>query len=352
MQSENPLVFEFLKQIQDTSSPERALLPSNEDLEVHTFNHALVAMAFILKNERERAERILNFFADATRRNNDDLTLQNFFYKGEARGFYQHVLLKGENALHTPYPVDRWIGDLAWLLIAYLHYKKVYNSDRYLGITTLLKDLLISFFIEDGNNGGYVQHGWRSNDLKLHEDHGQYEGNIDCYAVFKLCGENDYATMIRNWLERELNGRRDLPLDLYTWRVQAFGPEVGELLEIPESEPGYRKTLEFNRQMVTGFYHGPFEIDNIWVDGVGHMASSYFTAGNVAKGVFYADQLDLLLIDREIGGVKTKALPYAINQKGDYQWVNPSVGALSPVVWYIFAKNGFNPLQLKSYPVK
>ena len=90
---EDPLVLEWLKQVQDVSSPERQLLPSMEDNEAHTFNNAIVAMAFILKGEKERAERILDFFAKATLRDNRDPTLQNFFYQSEPRGFFQAVNL-------------------------------------------------------------------------------------------------------------------------------------------------------------------------------------------------------------------------------------------------------------------
>ncbi|HBW46664.1 TPA: hypothetical protein DEF17_01870, partial [bacterium] len=89
-------VLEWLKTIQDVSSPDKAGLPSMESNEFQTFNNALVAMAFILKGERERAERILDFYSSATDRNNRCLRLQNFFYKGQARGFYQYVLLNDE----------------------------------------------------------------------------------------------------------------------------------------------------------------------------------------------------------------------------------------------------------------
>ena len=63
---EDPLVLEWLKVMQDTGTPDGKLLPSTPGGdEVHTFNNVLAAMAFIRHGERERAERILDYFRDA-----------------------------------------------------------------------------------------------------------------------------------------------------------------------------------------------------------------------------------------------------------------------------------------------
>jgi hypothetical protein len=250
---EDPLVLEYLKILQDNSSKEKMLLPSMEDLQCQTFNNALVAMVFILKDERERAERILNFYANATDPNNEDKLLQNFFYNGEARGFYQHVLLRDtqyQKAYHSPGGVDRWMGDMAWLLIAYKFYEKKYNSQKYQNIINLLKNLLISFFKDNGDGTRYVQHGFRNDDRKLHEDYGHHEGNIDCYAAFKICGEDLLAEKIKNWLDKELNEKENLPLDLYSWRVLAFGKDYQHLLNIVEYDFRFRKIITHNGKLV------------------------------------------------------------------------------------------------------
>lgn len=345
---EDALVLEWLKQIQDTSSKGQNLLPSMETTQIHTFNNSLAAIAFILKGEKERAERILDFFAEATDRENDSITLQNFFYKGEARGFFQHVTLNLENDLEVYRNTgnsDRWMGDILWLLMAYKYYEITYNSDKYKEITGELKDLLISWYKNEGK-GGYVQHGWRNGDAKLHENHGHPEGNIGCYAVFKLCGEDKYARKIKIWLNGILKGKR-LPLDLYTWRVLAYGSKSVKLLNIPEYDLRYRKTLRAKGKPVAGFYHGPdIEARNIWLDGTGHIACAYITLGDKERGYFYSNQLDAFIIEREINGIKTHALPYTANNTGGYEWVRLDRGFVSVAAWYIFAKNGFNPLRL------
>ena len=345
MLPEDPLVLEWLKVMQDHASEDKKLVPSMEgDNEAQTFNNSIVAMAFVLKNERERAERIMDFYASHTNINNTDLTLQNFFYNREARGFYQHVSLstyhdEGNSS-------DRWIGDMAWLLLACKFYGQHFSSDRYTGLITLIKNLLTSFYHQEGS-GGYVQSGWRNGDRRLHEATGHHEGNIDCYAVMRVCGDDTMAGNIRNWLDSALMNAVDLPLDLYTWRVLAFGNGVASLLNIPEYDLRYRKILDVGGAGVMGFYHGPdIDMNNFWMDGTGHMACAFQSVGQEERGCFYANQMDRLLISRTQYGHQTRSLPYTLNRTGGYDWVDTTKGFSSTAAWYILAKNRFNPLKL------
>jgi hypothetical protein len=349
---EDPLVLEWLKTLQDVSSLARQVLPTTEDNELQTFNNSLVAMAFILKGERERAERILDFYAAATVRTNQDPTLQNFFYKGEARGFFQRVTLhaeKGVPAFHSN-GADRWMGDMVWLMFAYKYYDQTCGAGRYSEIEQLIRDLLVSWYIDDPKTGGgYVRHGWRKGDTHLHEEEGHEEGNIDCYAFFKLLGDEAHAGKVRTWIEAKCRSNK-LPLDLYTWRVLAYDGERGELLDIPDYDLRYRKTLSVNGREVTGPFHTANEaVTNIWLDGLGHIACAYQAAGNQERGWFYANQFDAFLMDSPLGGRKTRTLPYTANRQGDFEF-DQSKGYISVAAWYLFAKNGFNPMTLKTAP--
>ena len=353
---EDPLVLVWLKQLQDVGSPERRLLPTApNNNECQTFNNALVAMAFMLKGERERAERILDFFAAAARRDNHDATLQNFFLDGDARGFFQHVEMKATpsvQAYHHNGSADRWMGDMAWLLFAYKYYERQYGPTRYAEITGLLKTLLLDWYTDspDVAGGGYVRHGWRKGDRYLHEAGGHPEGNIDCYAVFRLFGEDEEAGKIRTWLETILRGPGQ-PLDVYTWRVQAYDGDRCELLDIPDHDLRYRKTIEVRGVPVTGVYGAADSgIDNIWLDGLGQLACAYAACGNLDRARFYANQFDPMLMDVELGGVRARTLPYTANEQGGFHF-DQSQGFLSPVAWYIFAKNGFNPMTLRQTPL-
>lgn len=349
---EDPGVYEWLKAIQDSGSLEAQLLPSMEDNRAQTFNNALCAIVFIMKDDRARAERILDFYAQATDKSNTNVRRQNFFVNGEPRGFYQEMYLRdsGEGAAFTaPNGSDRWMGDMAWLLIASHYYSQRYDLDRYAPLERLLKDQLMAFY-QPAPRGGYIRHGWRRNDTSLHEPNGHPEGNLDAYAALRLVGEEALAAQIKTWLHTVLVGSR-LPLDLYTWRVLALGPTYANALAIPESDFRYRKTVRWNGRPVTGFFHSAVsDANNIWVDGLGQMACAYYEGGEEERANFYSNQMDALLIDREVDGRLTRALPYSTNGEGGLQWVRGDRGFTSTAAWYLFAKNRFNPFTLRSIP--
>lgn len=349
MNPEDPGVLEWLKVMQDNGSRDKKLLPSQEGEDVaQTFNNSLGAMAFLVKGERERAERILDFYAAATTVNNTDLSLQNFYYLGEPRGFYQQVTLstyRDEGGKG-----DRWVGDMAWLLCAYRMYDATYTRGRYEKVESLIVDLCRTFYKPAGK-GGYIQHGWRNGDRSLHDSYGHPEGNIDCYAALALWGDTATAGNIRAWLNDNLNNAVDLPLDNYTWRALAFGKESAGLLNIPEYDFRYRKILTVGGRKMMGFYHGPdIEQNNIWNDGTGHMACGFLSFGPRERGYFYANQLDSVLIDKLLYGRRVRALPYTLNRSGGYAWVDTTKGFASCAAWYLLAKNGVNPLRLTYSP--
>lgn len=358
-------VLKYLKDIQDNFSLDQLLLPAMEDNSGQTFNNAVSAMAFILSGEKERAERILDFYAERTDTLNQVLNKQNFFYNGEARGFFQNIDL---NNSYYPFICDRWMGDNAWLLIAFKYYESKYSFNTkplYEFVTSCLKNLLLDFYIDDPDgHGGFVRHGWRwgprnssnpVNDYKLHETDslgnpvGHEEGNIDAYAALKLCGENDKAQKIKEWLDYRMSvlGNEGLPLDLFSWRSLAFfneGLYYKLLVNVPENDSGFKKQITFNGKSVTGFFSfdNP-SVHNIWLDGTEHMVCAFYSSGFTERGNFYSAQLDSCLIVRTIGSSSSFAIPYTANQSGGYDWVDISKGFSSSCAWYIFAKHGFNP---------
>jgi hypothetical protein len=127
--SEDPGVIAWLGAMQDAGSRERRLLPSTPGGdEGQTFNNALSAMAFARHGQRERMERVLDFYRDAAAdRDNADPTRQAFYLRGEARGFYQRISLHGSSdaaAGHAFPGSDRWMGDMAWLLLAFRDHRQ------------------------------------------------------------------------------------------------------------------------------------------------------------------------------------------------------------------------------------
>jgi len=68
---------------------------------------------------------ILDFYASAVDPGNRNIEKQNFYFNGELRGFYQQMSIKNYNRGGST--EDRWIGDMAWLLIAYRQYEQKYG---------------------------------------------------------------------------------------------------------------------------------------------------------------------------------------------------------------------------------
>jgi hypothetical protein len=370
--SNEELVLQYLKSIQDNFSSNGWLVPAMEDNSGQTFNNALTAMAFILSGEQERAERILNFYAIRIDSTNQVINKQNFFYNYEARGFFQNIDLNS----FTPFICDRWMGDNVWLLLAYKFYEQEYgfaSKPLYSLVTDNLKNLLLEFYIDDpSGHGGFVRHGWRwgpresstpQNDYQLHEfDNlgnpvGHEEGNIDAYAAFKLLGLDEKAAKVKEWVDYRmavLEGASGLPLDLYSWRALAFcndGLFYKLLVNIPENDFGFKKVVNFNGKLVVGFFsRDDHTVNNVWLDGTGHMACAFYSSGFSDNGDYYSSQLDSFLIFKTINGINSLALPFTANKTGGYDWVDITKGFSSACAWYIFAKHRFNPFTLETYP--
>jgi len=340
---EDPLVLKFLEGLQDYSTIAKNIVPTYlGGAQVQTFNNCLAALSFLVKNERERTERILDFYLNATDSTNTDSLKQNFFYKDVARGFYQECDI---HTLKASGAKNRWIGDMAWLLITCKNYQQTYSSSRYDYLIQIIKDLFLSLY-KEAAIGGYIQHGWENGDAKLHESFGHPEGNIDCYVALKLCGEDFYAHRIKIWIDDQLNGNTSLPLDLYTWRVLAFGAmgnAYTSLLNIPEYDFRFRKIININGKDVMGMYSNPdITINNFWNDGTGHISCAFQAFGDKQRGFFYANQFDPILVNQTIGTEIVHGIAYTLNTQG-YAGVDPKIPVISSSAWYILAKNGCNP---------
>ena len=342
-------VLNWMKINQDTTLPGKDLLSSDLGGNLaQTFDNSLAALAFIVMNEKDRAKRILDFYQNATKKINSDPLLQNFFLNGEPRGFFQFMATRDiddAKKYHAARKSDRWMGDMAWLLMACKQYELKFNSSRYNKLITLISDLFKSWYISE-NDGGYIGSGWRKLDVKLHEENGHHEGNIDAYVVCKMIGEDDYADKISRWLIPAIEGE-NRPLDHFFWKVLAFAPEFADDLNIPETIPGYKKTVKFRGKNVVGFTSSRNNHTNIWTDGLGHIVCAYYAIGNQEKADFYMQQMDKLVMRKLVNGKQMAALPYTATKSPGYEWVNPDKGCLSGAAWYIMARNKFNPMQLE-----
>jgi hypothetical protein len=109
--------------------------------------------------------------------------------------------------------------------------------------------------------------------------------------------------------------------------------------QLPQALPQTRRVMGF-------FHSAATDVNNLWIDGLGHMACANDVAGDPDRARFYRNQMDALLIDRKIEGKDTRALPYTANREGGFEWVRHDRGFTSTAAWYLFAKNRFNPFTL------
>jgi hypothetical protein len=220
-------VLDWIKINQDTASPGQQLVGDTiRGDSAQTFNNALAALALLLMDERERAERILDWYAAATDEANTDPRRQNLFWNGEARGFFQNAAIRDM--------ADARAGQAIWNrpldgrhgVAAHRRTSSTASCTAPPATSaspTQLCQLLESWYVPQ-DAGGYIGSGWRKFDESLHEQDGHPEGNIDAYAVLRMCGNTSPAERVSAWLLPRLQAP-DRPLDMFTWKVLAFGPE-------------------------------------------------------------------------------------------------------------------------------
>ena len=340
---ENAGLYRYLELMQDHSTTDGRILANDENTTyVSTFNNALAAIAFIIKDDSVRAGKILDFYAARTDSGNTNIDDQQFFYNGNAMGFYQQI---NKNTYHRAGSnEDRWIGDIAWLLLAYQQFGEKYClNEEYQHVGLLIRDLLVSFYKETDDDCGCIMTGWQDGDSRF-DSTCHYEGNIDCFAALRNYGDMEYSQKVRNWLLQNLTDY-DQPLDNYTWLTLALNEEDDSLLNIPEYDFRFRKKIHTGNDSIYGFYPFPNMVcNNVWTDGTGHMAAAQYVAGNTPRGNFYAGQFDPLLLSYELFGEDISTLPYAFNKECDFGWIDTTIGSVSPCAWYVIGKNRINPM--------
>jgi hypothetical protein len=348
------LVIKWMERIQDNILTGGKLLAAMEDNNLQTYTNALSAMAFILVNKPERAERILSFYDTLMDSSRHSTKWPSFYKDGKPAGLFQSLIYRQSDSAYVSdtwdTTNDRWTGDMAWLLLAYRYYQSFYSTARYTMAVSRLSGLLTSLYKTDpASGGGFIQIGWQDNDTRF-DSTGHVEGNIDCYAALRISGETSASANIKNWLSSKWGNGLDHPLDEYTWRVLAFGPDSIDLALFPENDYRFwKEQIDFNGKKVDGVYCYPLLlVDNIFIEGSAHLACAYYMSGNETRANYYSNLLDQFIMEKD--GVKY--LPYVANgSNSDFAWVDLQKGMASTAAWYVIAKSGLNPMRFDQVPV-
>jgi hypothetical protein len=264
---------------------ENGLVPSfefrrgneNEDgTEVSTYDNALAVIEFSRRGDLERAERILDFF----------ISRIHVEFDAGSGGFSQfRFATSGE-----PRDSSRWMGDVAWLLIALKHYHGHSSENKYRG----LEERMISWLrgLQDSDGGLFAGSDGDGN-LRTEK---VVEGNIDAFNA--VPGFDDFHRRLLKYLSEK---RWDRETDMFI----------------------------------------------AW-EGTGEMALAYAIAGREDSWEYYLSEMERMFIpSNNFSGLY--ALPYTTDDTGThygYWTLRPEVDKspwVASTVWYLFAAARFNP---------
>lgn len=331
-----------------------------------TYDQALAADVFLLFNDRERAEKILNFYLAKAEK--DGVIYNGYYCQGDVSEYIVH---SGPNA---------WIG------MAALNYTKMTGNKKYLPIALKVSGFLFSMMDSEGGIKGGPQVSWYAT-----------EHNLDAYAFFtalyQLTGEKKYedaAQKIKKWIVKYSytsygspavnrgKGDSTIATDTYAWSITAFSPQSLFSLNMnPEAILDFavqncEVEVVFNRKEGDVTLRG-FDFAKFKNTARGGVVSGEWTAQMILsfqemadyyedkdpdkykqyldKSIFYFNELQKMLITSpSMAGREDPCLPYASRANVDtgHGWRTPQgdkTGSLSSTAYFLISYFGYNPLK-------
>lgn len=336
------------------------------------YDQSLVAQAYVLFSDYERAKRCLEFFRNCAKTKNG-----LFFNAYYASG--------GQPAEYTVH-----CGPNIWLGIAIIQYFHKTNDNQFLGIAENIASAIIAIQNQDPDGGirGGLEVTWYST-----------EHNLDAYSFFgmlyKVTKKEKYLVSqkkILDWLLKYTYTKWDIPIkrgkgdstiatDTYAWSIAAIGPAKLESLGmdpdkiIEFAEDNCSVEVVFLRPegysiKLKGFDFAPEKnlarggvVSSEWtaqmIVALKIMSEYHYKKGDRAKGNFYElkaneylSSLEKMIISSPSPSGQGKGcLPYATQELVDtgHGWQTPkgsSTGSIAGTAYALFAYYGYNPLQL------
>ncbi|WP_282132194.1 hypothetical protein [Cellulophaga baltica] len=304
---------------------------------VSLYDNALAILLFTAQNDFEKAERTLDYF-------NAKVTTELEHEKG---GFYQFRNKQGENARRT------WLGDNAWLLIAINNYHHHAKNQKYKVMAAALTKWIISLQDSDGGLwGGYDTDGSRIHKItegiitafNAVEGYDTFHKNILEYLNINRWDATDNVLIA--WPE---NPTYNYALDLHTL---GYGILEDYNTTVLENAARYTttQTATISLNTITGYCFDE-DKDVIWLEGTAQMAVAFSTAKKTTESQMLLAEIEKSFISSNLNG-NAKGIPYTTNHGTSYGagilWDNADLTpALSATIWYIFAKQDFNPFTIQ-----
>jgi len=337
-----------------------------------TYDQALASQVFMLYDDMEKAEAILDFFNKRAKR-----------VKG--------ALINAYNARGgTPAEYTTHVGPNIWIGITCLQHARKTGSDKYLDLAREIAEWVVDLKKNDPEGGisGGPDIRWYST-----------EHNLDAYAFFMMFAEiadearyELFAGEVLEWLKENAftgkagihrgKGDSTIATDTFSWAIAALGPKT--LISAgmdPDAimafaEDNCRVKVDFKRPdgkivEITGFDFAKHRnmarggvVSSEWtaqmIVSFGIMGDFYSRIGEKEKADiyfgkrdFYINEIEKMIISSPSRvGQGAGCLPYASQGNADtgHGWRTPtgeSTGSVSGTAYGIFAVKGYNPLELK-----
>jgi hypothetical protein len=337
----------------------------------YTYDQAVAAIAFMLKNDRTRAEKVLNKMRDM--QDPDGSWVNSYWWNNGA----------GEE-------IRKHVGPVAWMAMAYMAYEVKYNDTRYQPTVKKALDWCITFQKPNGGisggrttwdsgNGSWTDEVWSST-----------EHNEDIYNLLRIYANkfpdrtstyNNVANNVKNFLDnvvwndslKRWNGGwknntglidPNVPMDVNPWGVMALGlsgtRDYFSAVNYVDnangsgtiSSPKYVQTLTYDGagNLLTG-YDFDWQYDcaaadpgqkcaDVWFEGSFFMASAHYMNGNTAK---YNSIMNELIKKQGTSGSLLGGLPYSLKGSNNNYWQMAMENCVSSTGWLIIAGEHFNP---------
>ncbi|HOW35439.1 MAG TPA: hypothetical protein PL155_03395 [Candidatus Omnitrophota bacterium] len=342
------------------------------------YDQALAVNSFLMFNDIQGAQKILNFFVRKAGNNFEGFSNAYYFDSGNIAEFSVHC------------------GPNIWVGIAAMQYAAQTKDSQYLSLAEKIADWLITVQEQDPAGGlrGGPKFSWFAT-----------EHNLDAYAFFGMLqqwtGKEKYSLAqkkVLNWLKtysmtphssdyrippvKRGRGDATIATDTFAWSLAALGPEkLVELDMSPEeimrfAEEHCGVTVEFTRPSgatvaVNGFdfakhAHMPRggivspEWTSQMIISYQILGDYFLKKGNLAqaglykeKAKMYLDELNKLIISSPSPkGQGEGCLPYATLQDADtgHGWRTPygtDTGSIAGTAYMMMAIEGYNPLALR-----
>jgi len=330
-----------------------------------TYDQALAVIVFLLFDDYERAEKVLDFYLEKVKNNQ---SIYNAYYING--NVFEYIVHSGPNA---------WIG------ITALNYVKETGNKKYLSLAQKVAQFLFKMMDEEGGIRGGLLHNWYST-----------EHNLDAYAFFNLFYELTKNKVyfktkekIKHWIDKYSYFSYGIPIkrgkgdstiatDTYAWSITSFGPQElfslkmnpDAILEFAIENCLVKSTFKYQDRAVEieGFDFAKFKnaprggvVSCEWTSQMilaFQIMADYYQDKDekkfknyLEKSVFYFNQLQKMLITSfSKFGREDPCFPYASKPNVDtgHGWRTPKgdrTGSLAATSYFLIAYFGYNPLK-------